>query len=222
VQSPNVVSREQWLSARAALLAKEKAMTRAQDELAAERRRLPRERVERDYAFTGPGGRASLADLFDGRRQLVVYHHMLRPGDDHPCPGCCMVVDNIGHLAHLHARDASLVLVSRAPIAEIEAFRRRMGWVIPWFSTADQFNADFGVVSGYGLNVFLREGEDIFRTYFTNGRGVETLGSNWSFLDLTPYGRQETWEDAPEGTPQTAPFQWWRLHDEYDRRGDEA
>jgi predicted dithiol-disulfide oxidoreductase (DUF899 family) len=129
-----------------------------------------------------------------------------------------MFVDHIGHLAHFHARDTSLVLVSRAPIAEIEAFRRRMEWKIPWFSTLDDFNPDFGVASGFGLNVFLRAGDRIFRTYFTKGRGVEALGSVWTFLDLTPLGRQEDWEDSPEGAPQTAPYQWWRLHDEYDRR----
>lgn len=209
------VSRDQWLAHRAALLAKEKALTRAHDELAAERRRLPRERVGKSYLFEGPNGRASLADLFDGRSQLIVYHHMLKPADEHPCPGCCMVADNIGHLAHLHARDTSLVLVSRAPIAEIETFKRRMGWTLPWFSTRDDFNPDFGVSGGFGLNVFLRRDGEIYRTYFTTGRGVEALGSSWSFLDLTPLGRQETWEDSPEGAPQTEPYQWWRLHDEY-------
>lgn len=222
MRSPNIVSREEWLKARETLLAKEKALTRAHDMLAAERRQLPWERVEKDYVFEAPNGEASLADLFDGRRQLIIYHHMLRPADDRPCPGCCMVVDNIGHLAHLHARDTSLVLVSRAPIAQIEAFKRRMGWTIPWFSTAEEFNADFGVARGFGLNVFLREGGGIFRTYFTTGRGVEALGSSWSFLDLTPFGRQENWEDSPEGAPQTAPYQWWRLHDEYDGQRHDA
>ena len=131
-----------------------------------------------------------------------------------------MFVDNVGHLTHLHARDTSLVLVSRAPVTEIEAFRRRMGWTAPWFSVADSdFNPDFGVSTGFGLNVFLRDGESVFHTYFTDGRGVEMLGSNWSFLDLTPYGRQETWEDSPEGWPQTPPYHWQRLHDEYEDSG---
>jgi predicted dithiol-disulfide oxidoreductase (DUF899 family) len=107
-------------------------------------------------------------------------------------------------------------LVSRAPSAEIEAFKKRMGWTIPWVSSAASgFDADFGVTTGFGLNVFLRDGDEVFRTYFTSGRGVEALGSNWSFLDLTPLGRQEDWEDSPEGWPQARPYEWWRLHDEY-------
>ncbi len=126
-----------------------------------------------------------------------------------------MVVDNVGHLAHLHARDTSLVLVSPAPVDHIEPHRQRMGWTVPWFSTSEEFNADFDVTTGFGLNVFLRDGDEVFRTYFTSGRGVEALGSTWTFLDLTPLGRQETWEDSPEGWPQTAPYQWWRRHHEY-------
>ena len=214
---PPVVSQAEWQAAREELLIKEKQDTRARDALAAERRRLPMVAVQKRYAFEGPGGPVDLLDIFEGRRQLIVYHHMLRPADPDPCSGCCMVVDNIGHLAHLHARDTSLALVSRAPIGEIEAFRSRMGWTIPWYSlVGDDFNADFGVTTGFGLNVFLRDGERIFRTYFTSGRGVEALGSNWTFLDLTPLGRQEEWEDSPAGWPQTRPYEWWRLHDEYD------
>ena len=214
---PPVVSQAEWQAAREELLVKEKQETRARDALAAERRRLPMVAVEKRYAFEGPGGPVDLLDLFEGRRQLIVYHHMLRPADSDPCSGCCMVADNIGHLAHLHARDTSLALVSRAPIGEIEAFRSRMGWTIPWYSlVGDDFNADFGVTTGFGLNVFLRDGERIFRTYFTSGRGVEALGSNWTFLDLTPLGRQEEWEDSPAGWPQTRPYEWWGLHDEYD------
>ena len=213
---PPIVSPQEWEAARLDLLAKEKELTRANDALAAERRRMPALAVDKDYAFEGPQGRAGLVDLFDGRRQLIVYHHMLKPGDADPCSGCAMFVDNIGHLAHLHARDTSLVLVARAPSAEIEAFKKRMGWTIPWVSSAgSSFDADFGVTAGFGLNVFLRDGDEIFRTYFTSGRGVEALGSNWSFLDLTPLGRQEDWEDSPEGWPQARPYEWWRLHDEY-------
>ncbi|HEX2301222.1 MAG TPA: DUF899 family protein, partial [Pseudonocardiaceae bacterium] len=120
-------------------------------------------------------------------------------------------------LAHLHARDTSLVLVSRAPWSEIEAFRKRMGWTVPWYSSVGStFDAAFDVTTGFGLNVFLRDGEQVFRTYFTTGRGVEGLGSTWSFLDITPLGRQEDWEDSPAGWPQTRPYEWWRLHDEYD------
>jgi predicted dithiol-disulfide oxidoreductase (DUF899 family) len=213
-----IVSREEWLAQRAGLLAKEKALTRALDELAAERRRMPWEKVEKDYAFDTSNGRVGLADLFEGRSQLVVYHHMLKPADPSPCPGCGMVADHIGHLAHLHARDTSLTLVSKAPIAEIEAFKKRMGWTMPWAATIDDFNSDFGVSGGFGLNVFLRASGEIYRTYFTSGRGVERLGATWTFLDLTPLGRQEKWEDSPAGAPQSAPYRWWRLHDEYEDR----
>ena len=211
-----IVSEQEWHSAQQAMIAKEKALTRAHDELAAVRRGQPWMKVEKTYKFTGRLGEARLGGLFDNRHQLVVYHHMLKPADPSPCPGCAMVGDQIPHLTHLHQRDTSLVFVSRAPIDEIEAFRERMGWSIPWYSTAPDFNADFGVTTGFGLNVFYKEGEDIYRTYFTTGRGVETLGTVWTFLDLTPLGRQESWERSPEGTPQTAPYGWWHLHDEYD------
>lgn len=214
--TPQVVATDAWAAARAALLAEEKALTRAQDRIAAARRRLPRLEVTDHYLFETPNGEARLSDIFDGRDQLIVYHHMLRPADPDPCSGCAMFADSLPHLAHLHARNTSLAMVSRAPLAEIEAFKARMGWTMPWIETLDGFNADFDVTDGFGLNVFLREGDTIWRTYFTNGRGVESLGSVWSFLDLTPYGRQETWQDAPTGTPQGAPYQWWRLHDEYD------
>jgi predicted dithiol-disulfide oxidoreductase (DUF899 family) len=222
---PRVVSQAEWEAAREELLAKEKEATRARDALAAERRRQPMVRIDKDYVFEGPEGKASLFDLFDGRRQLILYHFMFAPGvDGWPsagCDGCSMVVDNIGHLAHLHARDTSLVLVSRAPLANIEAYRERMGWTVPWFSShGTDFNADFGVTTdegeSFGLSVFLRDGDEVFRTYFTSGRGVEALGSNWTFLDLTPLGRQEDWEDSPEGYPQTPPYEWWRRHDEYE------
>ena len=220
---PRIVTREAWRAAHDELLAKEKRATRERDALNAERRRLPRVPVDDEYRFQGPNGEATLLDLFDGRRQLIVYHHMLRPADPAPCTGCSMFVDNVGHLAHLHARDTSFVLVSRAPTLEIEAFRRRMGWSVPWYSTAgSRFDADFDVTSGFGLNVFLRDGARVFRTYFTTGRGVEYVGTTWSLLDLTPLGRQETWEDAPEATPQTGPYAWWRLHDEYGDPGEGA
>lgn len=205
-----------WQNDLAELRKAEKDLTREQDRLAARRRHLPWVKLDRDYAFEGPDGAASLADLFDGRTQLIVYHNMLKPADPSPCEGCCMVADQIPHLAHLHARDTSLVLVSKAPITEIEAFRTRMGWSMPWYETRDSFNADFDVTTGFGLNAFYRDGPDIYRTYFTTGCGVETLGTVWTLLDLTPLGRQEDWEDAPEGTPHTKPYQWWRRHDAYD------
>jgi predicted dithiol-disulfide oxidoreductase (DUF899 family) len=224
VNLPRVVSPAEWQAAHDALLVKEKEATRARDALAAERRRLPMVLIDKDYVFEGPNGKAGLSDLFEGRRQLIVYHFMFAP-DVHGwpsagCDGCSMFVDQVGHLAHFHARDTSFALVSRAPLANIEAFRKRMGWSIPWYSSAgSDFNVDFGVTTDrgetFGLSVFLRDGDDVYRTYFTNRRGVEALGSVWTFLDLTPLGRQETWEDSPEGYPQTPPYEWWRLHDEY-------
>lgn len=225
---PQVVSQAEWEIARAKLLAKEKEATRAQDALAAERRRLPMVRIEKDYVFEGPEGEVSLLDLFAGRRQLIIYHFMFAPGvDGWPsagCPGCSMFADQIGNLAHLHARDTSLALVSRAPVAKIEPYKKRMGWTVPWFSSSgSDFNVDFGVTTDegetFGLSVFLRDGGTVYRTYFTSGRGVEALGSTWTFLDLTSLGRQETWEDSPAGWPQTPPYEWWRRHDEYEVAG---
>ena len=221
---PQIVSREEWQQARDQLLVKEKAATRARDALAAERRRLPMVRIEKDYVLEGPDGKVSLPDLFEGRRQLIVYHFMFAPDvDGWPsagCPGCSLVVDNIGHLAHLHARDTSLALVSRAPLANLESYKQRMGWTLPWFSSAGtNFNDDFGVTTAegenFGLSVFLREGDSVFHTYFTTARGVEVLDSNFTLLDMTPFGRQEEWEDSPAGWPQTLPYEWWRRHDEY-------
>ena len=222
---PQVVSPTEWQAARDKLLIKEKQATRARDALAAERRRLPMVRIDKDYVFDGPDGKARLLDLFDGHRQLIVYHFMFAPGvDGWPtagCPGCSQFVDNLGHLAHLHARDTSLVLVSRAPLANLQRYQARMGWRIPWFSSAGgDFNSDFGLTSDagetFGLSVFFRDGDRVLRSYFTTRRGVEALGSVWTFLDLTPLGRQEDWEDSPPGTPQTPPYQWWRRHDEYE------
>jgi predicted dithiol-disulfide oxidoreductase (DUF899 family) len=226
---PRVVSEDEWQAALDALRAKEKAATRAGDALAAERRRLPRVRIEKDYVFDGPDGKARLVDLFEGRRQLLLYHFMFGPNQDAGCDGCSMFVDQIGHPAHLHARDTSWALTSRAPIDKIEAYRKRMGWTLPWYSW---FGGDFGVDFGtspetpkdgtyqdgetFGLSIFVREGDEVSRTYFTTQRGVEALGSVWTFLDLTPLGRQETWEDSPEGYPQTPPYEWWRRHDEYE------
>jgi predicted dithiol-disulfide oxidoreductase (DUF899 family) len=216
---PPVVSAEEWSEAHEALLTKEKEATRARDALAAERRRMPMMAVEKDYAFEGPGGSASLLDLFDGRRQLIVYRFFFEPGvegwPDSGCGGCSMYADQISHLAHLNARDTTMVVVSRAPQENIERFRARMGWDFPWYTTTGSFSEDFGVGEWHGTNAFLRDGERVFRTYFVNSRGDEAMGSTWSFLDLTALGRQEGWEDSPEGYPQGPPYTWWRLHDEY-------
>lgn len=214
---PPVVSAAEWEAAREALLVKEKAMTRALDDLAAERRRMPMTRFGNDYVFDGPDGKATLLDLFEGRPQLLVYHYMLDPGTTEHCPGCAGTVDGFGHPAPLHARNTSVALVSRAPLAELERFKRRMGWTWPWYSCDDtRFNEDAGVGTGFGLSAFLTDGQNVYRTYFTTARGVDRIRSDLTLLDHTPLGRQEAWEDSPEGWPQTAPYEWWRLHDEYD------
>ena len=226
---PPVVSETEWQAAQEALRAEEKEATRARDALAAKRRRLPMVLTDKNYVFDAPNGKASLLDLFEGRRQLLLYHFMFGPNQDAGCSGCSMFVDQIGHLAHLHARDTSFALVSRAPITKIDAYRKRMGWTIPWYSSFESdFNVDFGVGpetpqadvyqdgETFGLSVFLRDADSVFRTYFTTTRGVESLGSVWTFLDLTPLGRQEEWEDSPAGYPQTKPYEWWRRHDEYE------
>ncbi|MDO3381214.1 DUF899 domain-containing protein [Gilvimarinus algae] len=220
---PDIVSSEQWEAEMAKHLEKEKAHTRARDALVAERRRLPMVKVAKDYHFASAQGDVSLLELFAGRRQLIVYHFMFGPNWSAGCDGCSWVVDAMTHPAHLHARDTSLVLVSRAPLAKLEAYRERMGWhyPIPWVSSLNsEFNTDLGM-SGedferHGVSVFLRDGDEIYRTFFIGARGVEYLGSLWSYLDLTPYGRQETWEDSPEHWPQTPPYEWNRRHDEYD------
>ena len=216
---PEVVSEAEWRAARRDLLAHEKAHTRNADALAAERRRLPMVRVEKEYELVGTDRTVGLPDLFDGRPQLIVIHHMLRPADPAPCPGCGMFVDSMCHPAHLHARGVSLAMVAEAPIDEIERFRRQMGWEVRWYSVlGTDFNRDFDVCPPrpFGLNVFLRDRDEVFRTYHTTARGMEALGSAWTYLDLTPYGRQETWEATPEGRPQTPPYEWWCLHDEYE------
>jgi predicted dithiol-disulfide oxidoreductase (DUF899 family) len=222
---PPVVSPAEWQAAHEALLVEEKAATRARDALAALRRRQPMVRIDKDYDLEGPNGKAKLLELFEGRRQLILYHFMFGPGahgwPHAGCDGCSMFVDQVGHLAHLNARDTSFALVSIAPMVDIERYRKRMGWMIPWFSSAGtDFNRDFGATTEggemFGLSVFLRDGGDVYRTYFTSGRGVEALGSVWTFLDLTPFGRQEGWEESPEGWPQSAPYVWWRRHDEYE------
>jgi len=217
--TPPIVSPEAWEDARQQMLVKEKAFTRARDALAAERRRMPWMAVEKAYAFDGPEGRVSLLDLFGGRRQLIVYRAFFEPGvfgwPGHACRGCSFGADQVANLTHLNARDTTLAYASRAPQTDIAGLKARMGWAMPWYTITDSFDADFGVEEWHGHNVFIRDGERIFRAYFINSRGDEAMGSTWNFLDLTPLGRQETWEDSPEGYPQTAPYQWWRWHDQY-------
>ena len=231
---PKIVSQAEWRAAREELLVKEKELTRARDRLNAERRRLPMVEVEEDYMFEGPEGTASLPDLFESRRQLIVYHFMFDPSWDAGCRSCSAWVDQIarGHLQHLHARETTLALVSRAPLIKIDPFKKRMGWTIPWYSSYDSdFNYDYHVtlneavvpieynyrtkaqhvqagtsyyVDGKqpielpGLSCFLRDGDTVFHSYSTYGRGGETVGGASYFLDLTALGRQEEWEE-PKG-----------------------
>jgi predicted dithiol-disulfide oxidoreductase (DUF899 family) len=223
VKTAPIVSVQEWEQAREALLVKEKEVTRAQDALAAERRRMPWVAVDKEYAFDGPDGKASLLDLFSGRRQLVLYRAFFEPGvhgwPEHACPGCSLMADQVAHVSHLNARDTTLVFASRGPQPEIERLKARMGWDIPWYTITDGFDADFGVDEWHGTNAFIRSngerGEKVYRTYFLNNRGDEKMGGTWSYLDITALGRQEDWEDSPEGRPQSAPYQWWNWHDEY-------
>ena len=217
---PPTVSPRQWRAAREELLVEEKELTHARDALAAKRRRMPRMAVENDYEFEGPNGPATLLDLFEGRRQLIVYRFFFEPGvhgwPDGGCPGCSWIADQITHPAHLNARDTSLAFVSRAPQKDIERVKARMGWqLIPWYTITDDFDKDFGVDEWHGTNAFIRDGDRVFRTYFINARGDGAMGGTWAYLDITALGRQEEWEDSPEGYPQTAPYQWWNYHDAY-------
>jgi predicted dithiol-disulfide oxidoreductase (DUF899 family) len=227
-----IVSREEWLTARQALFAKERAMTHELDALRAERRKLPWVRVEKPYVFEAPEGECTLGDLFGDRSQLAIYHFMLTPGSDHLCPGCSYTADHIDAARqHFEHADLALVAVSRAPVERIEAVKARMGWTFPWVSSGDgDFNYDFGVsftpedrAAGiatynygltpirnspdmFGVSIFVRDDTgDIFHSYSTYHRGTELLMGAMNWLDLTPKGRNET-----GGT-----MSWVRLHDEY-------
>ncbi len=227
--TPNVVSRESWLTARCELLAEEKAFTAARDALSAKRRRMPWVKVEADYAFDGPKGVTSLAGLFDGRGQLIVYHFMMGPDWKEGCKSCSFWADNFNGIGvHLKQRDVTLVAVSSAPLAKIEAFRKRMGWRFPWVSSnGTSFNADFGVsrepgkallynyhreitemVELPGISVFARDGHgQVFHTYSCYARGLDMLNGAYHFLDLVPKGRDE------DGLPDT--MAWVKHHDRY-------
>jgi predicted dithiol-disulfide oxidoreductase (DUF899 family) len=227
-----MVDRDEWLEARRALLAKEKALTRLRDEVAAERRALPRRRIDKDYVFAGPGGRLRLGDLFAGLSQLVVYHFMLGPTATEPCKSCSFWAEQYDALrVHLAHRDTELCAVSRAPLAKIEAVKARFAWRFPWYSSGESdFNFDFGVsfteaedgqpLYNYGFNkaskgelpglsVFVKDASGaVFHTYSTYARGLDALNGTYQLLDLTPKGRQE------EGLPW--PMAWVRHKDRYE------
>jgi predicted dithiol-disulfide oxidoreductase (DUF899 family) len=242
MNDPQVVSAEEWLAARKQLLAMEKEFTRQRDALNAERRRLPMVEIDKPYTFEGPDGTMTLLDLFEGRGQLLIYHFMFEPDWDEGCPSCSFLVDNIGHLAHLHARDTTLALVSRAPLRTIEPYRRRMGWSVPWYSSdGGDFNYDFHVTldgavapveynyrplaelgptwqgwSGdlHGISAFLRNGDRVFHTYSSYARGTDIVVGTYNWLDLTARGRQEDWEQPP-GRSNSPHMGWLRRHDDY-------
>lgn len=218
---PNIVSADDWAAALAEVTAAEKALTRAGDHVAAKRRALPMTAVRGDYVFNGTNGAATLLELFDNRLQLIVYHFMFGADWDAGCPGCSWVVDAMSHPAHLWARDTSIVAASIAPLDKLQAYRQRMGWTdLSWYSSeGSTFNDDMGAtVQGeehHGVSVFVRDGVDVYRSYYSGDRGVEHLGSHWTYLDLTPFGRQETWEQSPPGRPQLETYAAQRRHDEY-------
>jgi predicted dithiol-disulfide oxidoreductase (DUF899 family) len=225
---PEIVTRDEWLAARTALLEQEKELTRRRDALSAERRRLPMVEVTKDYRFTGPQGEVGLADLFEGRRQLLIYHFMFNPDWEEGCPSCSAGIDELspGFLEHLHTRDTTFALVARAPLEKLEAWKAHKGWDhIPWYSSGDgDFNYDFGVTIDAargsreynyrdvadepnwagpphdmpGRSAFLRADDRIFHTYSQYARGLESTGGSYYFLDLTALGRQEDWEE-PKG-----------------------
>ena len=229
---PDIVSRDEWLAARTALLEREKALTRRRDELSAARRELPMVEITEDYRFTGPQGEVGLVDLFEGRKQLIVYHFMFDPDWDEGCPSCSAGADEVsdGFLAHLHTRDTTLAYVSRAPLEKLEAWKAKKGWSFPWYSSfGSEFNYDFGVtvdesrgsatynyrsVAGDpdwagqpyempGRSAFLRVDDRVFHTYSQYARGLESTGGSYYFLDLTALGRQEEWEE-PKGRAESA------------------
>lgn len=217
---PPIVGRAAWADAREVLLQQEKALMRMKDAVSAARRRMPLLQVRADYKFEGPEGTVTLLDLFQGRPQLIVQHFMFGPDWAEGCDGCSMMAEHIGPLSHLHARRTSFVLTSRAPVEKLEAFRTRMGWDLPWYSTVgEQLNHDFGAtVDGeerQAISVFFRKGDRVFQTWSTQARGEEPFMQEFDLLDLTPYGRQEEWENSPEGTPQEPTYSWTRLSDSY-------
>jgi predicted dithiol-disulfide oxidoreductase (DUF899 family) len=232
IPHPPIASRAEWLDARRQHLAHEKELTKHYDRITAERRRLPMVRLEKDYVFDGANGKRQLRELFEGRRQLIVYHFMFDPAWDKGCPGCTGFVDALGDLSMLNERNTTFVLISRAPLPKLEGYKKQRGWNCAWYSSfGSDFNYDFHVTldenvapvgynymskaemirrelpnqtegESHGLSVFFRLDEDIFHTYSTYARGVERLTDAYSLLDTTPYGRQEDWEDSPPGVPQ--------------------
>ncbi len=237
IPHPKIVTADEWLVARKAHLAREKEITRQLDRLRAERRRLPMVKIEKNYLFDGPTGQRTLSDLFEGRRQLIVYHFMFDPKWEKGCSGCTGYVDELGNLSMLNERNTSFAVISRAPLSKLEAFKALRGWTIPWYSSFESdFNYDFHVTLDEsvapreynyrsaaelgkkygedsfrgeqpGVSVFFRLDGDLFHAYSAYGRGTESLTDGYGLLDITPYGRQEDFEDSPPGWPQKKTYE---------------
>lgn len=208
---PPIVDTEQWRRELDELRTREKAATRELDAIAAQRRRLPMVELP-EYTLAGPDGRVRLADIFEGKSQLITYHHMWSPGAEWQCSGCTGYSSQFTRLEFLDNYDARFVIVTQGPIQEALAYRRRIGNTMPWYSTADSpFGADVDAPpgGGFGLNVFLRDGDTVYRTWHTNGRGVEQLGHTFALIDVLPYGRREVWQDSPAGWPQDPTYSRW-------------
>jgi predicted dithiol-disulfide oxidoreductase (DUF899 family) len=208
---PPVADAGTWQRELDDLRAREKAATRELDAIAAQRRRLPMVEMP-DYTLEGPDGPVRLVDIFDGKSQLIVYNHMWFEGEEWQCPGCTGFTAQFTRLEFLDAYDARFVVVTHGPIGEALAYRERVGNRMPWYSTANSpFGADVGAPpgGGFGLNVFLRDGGTVYRTWHTNGRGVELLTHTFALIDALPYGRQEEWQDSPEGWPKSGTGSGW-------------
>ncbi|MCO1654108.1 DUF899 domain-containing protein [Pseudonocardia humida] len=214
---PQLADHASWAAALAEHRAREKELTRRVDALAAERRRLPMVEVG-PYTLRGEDGDVGLAEVFEGRAQLITYHFMWTPGTHDQCGGCTFFTSHVGTLEPLHSKDTTFAIVTAGPWEEAVAYRDRFGWTMPWYSTAESpFGADMGAGpgEGFGLNVFVRDGDRVFRTYHTDGRGSEPFTNSWALLDLTPNGRQEDWQDVPAGRPQGERYQWWPEPERY-------
>jgi predicted dithiol-disulfide oxidoreductase (DUF899 family) len=216
LRKPKIVTRDQWSKQRGKLLKKEKRLTRQRDALTAELRKLPWVKMDPSYVFETRKDKRSLAQLFEGKSQLLVYHFMLGPGWGEGCPSCSFWADHFASFRyHLPQRDVAFKVISRAPLKEIEKYRKRMGWEFDWVSSSGtRFNLDLGVSSGTddeepGISIFARVGQDVYHTYFTTGRGLEVINSTYAILDLVPKGRDEAklpW-----------PMAWVKRHDKYSR-----
>lgn len=237
ISMPNVVPEAEWRVQRVKLLEEEKAHTREKDRINAARRRLPMVKVDKEYEFDTTDGKKSLRDLFEGKRQLLVYHFMFAPDWEEGCPGCTGYVDALGDLSDLPKRNSTFVVISRAPLDKLQTYKEKHGWEVNWVSAGDgDFNYDFHATLDEsrapidwnyrtkeeweakgmsaerlkgeqpGISVFFNDGENIYFTYSSHARGVENATDSYALLDLTPYGRQEDFEDSPEGWPQSPTY----------------